>query len=310
MKKFNLFAIIATALVLISSCKEEAAPEDELTGEFSSIFSYLDSKQSTPQTFTISGGSETTITGAKGTVLTFQPNSFVFEDGTPATGFIEITLLEIQTNADMIFNSVFPLSDGNWLNSGGMYYLAAKQAGLNLKLADGAHYEAILPAQAVEAGMGFYSGTETDEGIDWEFIAPYGDSVNLYNFMTYYDISNTYAVLCDSIGWCNCDYFSGDPTVSCTFNLDGPTTLSVFNTVAFAVLDGENAVFPLNSPIADVITQDNLGVVPMHILVISVIDEILYYGVAPLTPEAGGVYNMTLTATTEAELDEIILSLP
>ncbi len=309
MKNLNYLLFAFAAVIFMNSCKEEEITEPPV-GEFSSIFNYLDEKQSDPQSFTIAAGSESIITGEKGTQITFNANSFVFLDGTPATGFIDIQLLEIQTNADMIFNNVFPLSDGNILNSGGMYRLTASQLGNPLKLASGAYYEAVLPAQAYDPGMGFYSGADDGTGVNWTFISPYSDSVRTYDFFNYDAIESSYSILCDSIGWCNCDYFGGDPVVSCTFNLSGPATLSALNTVAYAVLDGENAVFPLNSPLASVISQSGIGIVPMHVLIISVITGTLYYGLLPVTPAEGGIYNITMTETTDAELTAIILSLP
>lgn len=307
MKLFSC-AFLITCLVLVSSCKEEDVIEPPV-GEFGSVSEYLNTRKSTPQTFTILGNTASTITGAKGTVLDFPAFSFVDASGSYVSGEIVIELLEIQTNADMIYNNVFPESDAGWLNSGGMYHVSAKQGAQTLRIAPGAHYGAKVPAQVFEAGMALYEGEESGDRVNWTLMAQVFDSADVFNFVDYEALDNTYNYLTDSIGWCNCDYFSGDPVVSCIFNLNGEDTYNYTNTAAFAVLDVENAVFPLNYPEASVITQSGLGMVAMHILVISVIDDILYYGLLPITPEEGVEYDINMIETTGAELDAIILSL-
>jgi hypothetical protein len=306
MKLFNSSFLISI-VVFVSSCKEEAVIPP--VGEFSSVSEYLNDRKSAPQTFTIMGNTDATITGAKGTVLEFPAFSFVDASGIYVSGEIEIELLEIQSNSDMIFNNVFPESDAGWLNSGGMYHVSAKQGEQTLSIAPGAHYSAKVPAQVFEGGMALYEGEESGDRVNWTLLAQVFDSADVFNFVDYEELDNTYNYLTDSIGWCNCDYFSGDPVVSCTFNINGEGTYNFTNTAGFAVLDVENAVFPLNYPESSIIEQSGLGIVAMHILIISVLDDILYYGLLPITPEAGAVYDIDMIETTGAELDAIILSL-
>ncbi len=312
MKTSNLLYFLALPLLIFTGCKEDDVPDDQdilPTGEFSSIGEYINSRKSVPQTFSIMGNTASTITGAKGTVINFPAYSFVDAGGAYVSGEIEIELLEIQSNSDMIFNNVFPESDEGWLNSGGMYHVAAKQGAQSLKIAPGAHYSAKVPAQVFEAGMALYEGDDSGDRVNWTLMAQVFDSADVFNFVDYEELDNTYNYLTDSIGWCNCDYFSGDPVVSCTFNINGEGTYNFTNTAGFAVLDVENAVFPLSYPEASVITQSGIGMVAMHILIISVIDDILYYGLLPITPEEGAVYDIEMIETTGAELDAIILSL-
>lgn len=309
MKKLPLLLLLALPFVMLNSCKVEEEP-DVPEGAFSSIFSFMESKKSTPQTFTIAPGAESTVVGEKGTTLTFYPNTFVYADGTPCTGFITIELLEIQTNADMIYNDVFPISGENVLNSGGMYYVAAKQGGTPLKLAPGATYNAVIPAQAYDPGMAFYSGVTTPTGIDWVMVPPIMDSVAPIDFMVFNGLDNTYSILCDSIGWCNCDYFAGGPVVDCTIKLDSNYTIGFDNAFGFAILDDANSVIALNNPLANTILVNSIGPINMHFLIIAVIDGELYYGLRPVIPEMDATYYIDLLPITEEDLDSLILGLP
>ncbi|MBK9506899.1 MAG: hypothetical protein KAX72_03745 [Chitinophagales bacterium] len=309
MKKLPLLLLLALPLLLFNACAVEEEP-DLPQGTFSSIFSFMENKKSAPQTFTITSGSESTVIGEKGTILTFSPNSFVFADGTPCTGFITITLLEIQTNADMIYNDVFPISGENILNSGGMYYVAASQGGNTLKLAPGATYYAVIPAQTYDPGMAFYSGATTPTGVDWVLIPPNMAAIPPIDFVQFNDIENTYSIFCDSVGWCNCDYVVGGPTVDCTIKLDSNYTIGFDNAMGFAVLEDAHSVVSLNNPLANTVLINGIGAISMHFLIIAVLDGELYYGLRPVMPEMYATYYMDLQPITEEGLDSLILGLP
>lgn len=305
--KSCITGFLINPLIFVGSCKEEVV--ESAVGEFSSVSEYLNERKTAPQIFTIMGNTAATIIGAKGTVLDFPAYSFVDASGNYVTGEIEIALLEIQSNADMIFNNVFLESDAGWLNSGGMYHVTAKQGAQTLYIAPGAHYSAKVPAQVFEAGMALFEGDESGDRVNWTLMPQVFDSANVFNFVDYEALDNTFNYLTDSIGWCNCDYFSGDPVVTCSFTINGADTYNFINTVAFAVLDVEHAVFPLSYPETNVSTQSGIGAVAMHIIVISVIHDILYYGILGVTPAEAAVYDIEMIETTGAELDAIILGL-
>ena len=131
MKKLLLPAIIFSFLVLttVISCKKTATttpvtPVPSLNSQFTG-FRYA------PQTFSIPVGIDTTIFGAKGTLVRFYKNSFKSASGSIITsGSVDLLLTEILTPGDMINNRVTTMmATGEILQSCGQITIDAKMGG-------------------------------------------------------------------------------------------------------------------------------------------------------------------------------------
>lgn len=309
MKKLSLL-LLAIPVLIISACLKN---ENELhTGSYPEIADFISSKSPAPQFFMIDAASNSIIDGAKGTHLEFPGGSFTQTDGSYVNGEIQIELIEIFSNADMIYSGIFPVSNGAILNSGGEFFIGASQNGEELILAPGAAYLATFPAQAYDAAMGLFVGSQTDNGINWLFKPGYiADSMSYYDFMTYNELNDTYSVLCDTIGYENCDAFADMPVVNCKLKINGAIGLSNLNTVVFAILDDANSVVPLAYPEeANTCNFSDIGSTDMHILVTTVKFGYLYYGILAVHPEEGITYSIDIATTTEELLDAAILALP
>jgi len=80
----------------------------------------------TPQKITVQAGVETTVFGAKGTLLHFYPNSFRDANGhTLTSGNVDIQLTEMYKPGDMIANRATTMSGGQILRSGGQINISA-----------------------------------------------------------------------------------------------------------------------------------------------------------------------------------------
>ncbi|MBC8048324.1 MAG: hypothetical protein H7Y00_16105 [Fimbriimonadaceae bacterium] len=311
MKLKMLTALFLTA-VIITSCNKE---KEEPHRIFVDLPSFMEAKKPQSQFFTINAESGGTITGDAGTVITFPAKAFKNSDGMNISGNVQIELKEIFDNTSMIFSGVFPVSGGKILNSGGEYYINVMQSGEALLIKENKHYSLTLPAQAVDPGMIFYKGAELDGSINWTAVSSTIDSANVYDLFTYNSLDNSYSILTDSIGWCNCDAFPELPTLNVSIEISGVDGTDLTNTVAFAVLDDENAAFDFYQYAAVDentvrIFSNSVPATKMHLVVVSVVNESLYFEILEIDPDADAEYEISLSAGTEAALDAAILALP
>ena len=79
-----------------------------------------------PQTFLVPANAASAIVCAEGSMLKFDPGSFVYaDDGQPVEGDVAISVTEYLTDASFVLAGLSTTSDKNLLESGGMLYVAA-----------------------------------------------------------------------------------------------------------------------------------------------------------------------------------------
>lgn len=125
------------------------------------------------QLFTISNHKNVTISGKKGTEITFYANTLQCENGKDIRGNITLTLTEYYETADMIKARLTTTSGPTLLETGGMLYITASCEsckGSKVVLKPGAYYSASMPVAEKKPGMGLFIGKkEEDTGIiDWQ----------------------------------------------------------------------------------------------------------------------------------------------
>lgn len=311
-----ILPLVALGLFL-SGCKKEN------NQNYSSITQVFAAGKPAQQKFVVDAASGGSITGAKGTVVTFRANSFINANGQTVTGNVNIELREVFSKKDMVYSGVLPVSiDGRALNSGGEFFIEAMQNGNRVTLRKGNFMEVRLPAQAVANNMEFFLGVDNGNGIVWQepdsnFAIVDSQWVNSpvgsFTFASVPDSS--YVINIDTTGWCNADAYmtSVNQIVDCNFTFSESFTVSSTNTSAYAFFDGTNSVWPLGvspwgSVANNVINDNHLADIPMHILVITVEGGQLYAGTLAVTPANGGNYPINLKPFTQAELDALILS--
>lgn len=310
--------LLAGIFVLsISSCKKEEvvpAPNPSVVPEtFASLDDYLQTRVPISEDFEILAQTGATLATPKGSIITIPVNAFTTASGQPVTGTVTIRMKEIFSNADMMFSRIFPISNSNVLNSGGEFFIEATQNGNTLIVADGVFIEVDIPAQAPDNQMMlFLAGpVEALDTANWQV----ADSINTQSGFGFNSADNTYELDLDTLGWGNIDAFTSVNYFDCVFNLTGLTGLDATNTTAFAVFKDQNTVWPVGTlywgDITNgVITETHLADVPLNLVVISVVNGQLHYGLLDVTPQQGTTYSIPLIETTSANLDQIISSLP
>ncbi len=311
-----MLAIGMMVALCLGSCNKKEVVPPPSNETFSSLSDYFNSRQVGSETFTLVAQNGATFTTAKGSKITIPPFAFSHANGTLVTGTVTIKVKEIFSNAEMINSRIFPISNGNVLNSGGEFYIKATQNGIPLRVADGVFIEMDIPAQAEDPGMLlFFAGPNEElDSVNWQ-IAPQ-DSLSMGSGFVFNSTDGTYECNLDSLGWGNIDCFN--PSVNyfnCEFQLTGVSGLNGNNTNGFAVFKNQNAVWPVGADYwgsisNNVITESHLADVPLNLLVISVVNGQLYYGVLDITPSANQSYTIQMNATTSSALDAIINALP
>jgi hypothetical protein len=317
MKKYiiSLGIIIFTivALLLGFSCKKKTEPapaEDPAAsaGNTSNINSFFTGNASAPQTFTINSSVSQTITGTRAVVI-IPSNAFVVKaTNAPVTGTVQITMKEIYSKKDMILNKAQTMTNNNYiLNSAGEMNIMVKQGSNDLKLASGKKlsFKVLEPASAQTGMMVFNGALNANQQLIWTQ-SPSTPSVSGAFDSTVVGTGYYYNFDCDSLGWVNCDalYCYTCPVTNYTVTLSGShdrTNTSVF--VVYPSINGASHLWPSNTngqqyPVTNYISNTT----QMTIVAISEINGTYYSTFQNTTPTNGAVYNLTLTATTNAAI--------
>lgn len=324
MKKLSFVTLgLAVALSFLASCDDVEPIDRPYTEKTTSLESFMSDREAKSETFQFTAENGTTFTTKNGSIITIPANVFVTKAGASVTGPINFKVKEVFSNADIMFTGIFPVSNGDVLNSGGEFFLQAKSGSETLRVRNGDAINIVIPAQAEDNGMMLFFGGEDEnpEELNWqvdEDSAQQGNDSTWWNRsgFTFNSADKTYEIDLDSMGWANIDAFNRDPNFkyfNCTFNLSGLSGLSNENTTAFAVFKDFNSVWPVGVKgwgdiTNSIITEKHLGSVPMNLLIISVVDEQLYYGHMEFTPEEGKDYTIEMKTITKDALDTLIKS--
>lgn len=257
-----------------------------------------------------------TFTTHKGSILSIPADAFSYPDYTLASGSIDITVREVYSTKEMINTGIYPVSGGSQvLNSGGQFFIEATQNGNPLIVTNGQLINFEIPAQAEDPGMELFLAGAEEDTANWMPVdsAAVGTNWPPSGF-TFNSADGTYSIDLDSLGWGNIDVFLNVNYFDCTFNLTGLNNLDNSNTNAFAVFKNQNSVWPTGvsgwgSITANVINETHLADVPMNIIVISVQNGQLYYGLLDVTPAQNTTYDINLIPTNSEALDNIISNL-
>lgn len=138
--------------------KEESTPRVQQP----EITAFLQQLKSKPQHFTINPAQPVNITGAGGTTIAFNANTFIDNDGKPVADNVDVELKEIYTLPDMLTENVVSVSNGQLLQRKAAISVNAFYKGQPLKLATGQNMRVSFPfALKGNDGYRFYYGTES-----------------------------------------------------------------------------------------------------------------------------------------------------
>lgn len=215
--------LLLAASLCITACSnddDEATPDVQATS-YSSLVDFQQQNQLTPQAFTLNSTAGGTITGSEGTQLTFDPSSFVHQNGSPVTGTVNIKLWEANKKSEMVLGGITTNTSTVPLISGGQFKLEVTQNGETLKYAPGYGAAISIPSTNPDNDMiAYVQSPSSTNGFNYQIA---NDS------STYLVIANgEYVGFSDSLlSWVNCDHpFVSANYKNLTINLSSFTNSS------------------------------------------------------------------------------------
>jgi cytochrome c2 len=120
------------------------------------------------QSFELNMEKDTVIETSDGIVLAIPAHSFLDANGNPAKGNIQLEIKEALNAADIMKAGLSTRSGDKLLETGGMFYINARQDGASLKIDPKNALYAEIPADEVKPGMQLFEGKRLADGsIDW-----------------------------------------------------------------------------------------------------------------------------------------------
>lgn len=121
------------------------------------------------QTFTVDPKKNIVVKGEEGTVVTFPAYSFVFPNGAPVAGEVEIELEEFYSSSDLLAHGLTTMSDGQLIESGGTIYVNASSGGQRVQMAAGTEFIMEFNSDAAKLdGMQTFMGSRQSDGtMNW-----------------------------------------------------------------------------------------------------------------------------------------------
>lgn len=163
-----LSSVFVYNAVTKSTHKENAAYDlPELNEQGEKLWSDAD-KYLEPQNFELNADQDTVVETADGIVIAIPANSFLDANGQPAKGKIQLEVKEALNAADIMKAGLNTKSDDKLLETGGMFYINARQDGASLKIDSKNPLYAEIPTDEVKPGMQLFEGKRLADGsIDW-----------------------------------------------------------------------------------------------------------------------------------------------
>ena len=167
-------AVIALSSVFVynaatkSTHKENTAYDlPELNEQGEKLWSDAD-KYLEPQNFELNADQDTVVETADGIVIAIPANSFLDANGQPVKGKIQLEVKEALSAADIMKAGLNTRSGDKLLETGGMFYINARQDGASLKIDKKNPLYAEVPTDEVKPGMQLFEGKRLANGtIDW-----------------------------------------------------------------------------------------------------------------------------------------------
>jgi len=293
----NSAVLVLVMALLFAACEPEISFVKEKIP--ASLDGFYQKQRGVTQPFSISNTSGGVITTSKGGKIYLPANGFETLSGGAVSGSVDISVKEILTPQDMIFNNIPTTSGGLLLESGGMYNIKVTKDNQPLRLKAGNFLRIVLPniPGTDMNGMQVFNGRADAKGdVDWVPNNAPGNFVVRDSIM----FSNS-SLFTDSINWINCDKFINDPTVPYTvYPGNAPSNDS---TNVFVHLTGLNSIVKMNwTQGLSYFKSDNLLAVPSTLVGISIKNGQLYASLKAVNVQAGQSVTLNFTAYTESEL--------
>jgi hypothetical protein len=301
MKNLKIVCIMMLFTGVLWGCKKdegERAPAPVPsggTGQSVLQAAFANNVNNARQGFTMNASIGGQVMAAKGTRLQFDAGAFLHLDGTPVTGQVNVSVVEVLDMGDMIWLNKQTVGNDNGslrlLRSGGAINVTATQGGNTLRVAQGGLIVRI-PTEVGDPAMQLFMGTEAADGtLIWNLL----DDAAVTVEEEYFD--PTYAFPMDSLTWINCDYFPAQQLT--TLNVTVPAGQSANNTQIWIAVPSMNGVIGTFSFLAPTFSS---GFIPLGVEAVVVglhlSNSVYYSSFTTVTVTANMTVPITFTETT------------
>lgn len=288
--KWMVAGCVAVAMVAVG-CKKETSsggPAPVTQNPLRQIFN--DNVEDAKQTFTIQAATGGQVNGQDGVTAFFAPNAFMRQNGTVATGAVEVVLIEALDVADMVWLNKQTLGDDNGqlkpLISGGQYYMNATQNGEQLWLATGSTTVIVPAPNGADPNMGLFIGdVDADGDIVWDPFTNPDLTID----------SSAFVIGEDTLDWVNCDYFMGGGNQT-SVQVTCPAGRNDDNTFVWLVFPDQNAMTALHNTSGSVFGTTGYYTLPVGLNMIVVV----------LSQVNGAISSSFTTTTISANMNQTV----
>src|ERR1700756_746614 len=178
---------LATTLVFVAKDKLVTSKQNiryELNEENKKQWSDAD-KYLSPQVFEINGNADTVLETGNGLIVAIPAGAFYNKHGEEVKDNIEIEIKEALTPADIMAAGLSTTSDGRLLETGGMFYINARQNGENLNVAKNKGLYVNVPTDKIKKDMMLFEGQRLDNGqINWTKPIPFENKLSTVDILS------------------------------------------------------------------------------------------------------------------------------
>lgn len=243
MRKLMTPLIMLGLAIGFSACSDNN--KDPVPAGTTSLGSMYQALKETPQNFAVAAGAFQTITGARGTIITFNPQSFKDASGNIiSSGTVDIKLTEAYTPGQMILNNVTTVTDmNNALGSGGCVNI---EATINKHEVFANNYSISFKQQGPnEQAMALFQGKVISEPVSGTVIWSNDSTRTVPRATKDVDGTNFYYAFdtCLNFNWVNCDHFAFLPDPKSDVKVVVPdTSFNIYNTRVFVIFPDMNMI--------------------------------------------------------------------
>lgn len=285
MRRHLVYITIGIGMMLaLSGCQEDIdvfEPAELTSGDISRFFEAV---QTTPRQYSWEASEEQILPVSGSGQAVIPPNVLAMQDGSPVTGMVQASVLEIHNKGALIRNNAATAAQNRLLESAGIVFLEIRQNGQPLQLAVGQTIRVQLSTANYNPQFRLFAGSPSDGSrMEWAEVNTEEAPIRALEF---FNESNGqweegFEILAAKLGWLQCARYADNSPGSATACVRLPVGFSRQNTATFLAMQSINAVIRLEEPGEDGLYRICQGNLPSGLkgefIVITEGDEGDYY---------------------------------
>ena len=250
MRRHLVYIYIGIGMMLVlSGCQKDIdvfEPAELTSGD---IIRFFEAVQSNPLQYSWEASQEQILPVPGSGQVIIPSNALALQDGSPVSGMVQASILEIHDKGSLIRNNVATAANNRLLESAGIVFLDIRQNGQPLRIADAQNIRVQLSTADYNPQLRLFSGNSGDSGqLEWMELQPVESPIRSLEFFNQSSgqWEEGFEILTAKLGWLQCARYADTNTGSATACVRLPVGFSRQNTVAFLAMQSINAVIRLD----------------------------------------------------------------